>query len=61
MDDGNYDSCARINNMINDIELKHLENRRRNAWLTLMFKALQGHVRIHQEYINITFCDTSHT
>ena len=61
MDDGSYDSCAWITNMINDIELKHLENRRRNAWLTLMFKALQGHVRIHQEYIKITFCDTSHT
>ena len=57
MDDGNYDSCASINNMINDLELEHLKNRR-NAWLTLMFKALQGHVSIRQEDINITFCDT---
>ena len=32
-------------NMINDRELERLENRR-NAWLTLMFKALQGPVGI---------------
>ena len=37
MDDGNYDSCASINNMLNNLELERLENRRRNAWLTLMF------------------------
>ena len=57
MDDGNYDSCASINNMINDLELERLKNRR-NAWLTLMFKALQGPVGIRQEDIHITFCDT---
>ena len=34
MDDGNHDSCACINNMLNNLELKCLENRR-NAWLTL--------------------------
>ena len=57
MDDGNYDSCASINNMINDLELERLENRR-NDWLTLVFKALQGHVGICREDINITFCNT---
>ena len=57
MDDGNYDSCASINKMINDLELERLENGR-NAWLTLMFKALQCHVGICQKDINITFCDT---
>ena len=55
MNDGNYDSCASINNMLNNLELERLENRRRNAWLTLMFQDIAescGHLpRRHQYYL----------
>ena len=54
----NFDTHASGTSMLNDLGLECLEDRRRIAWLTLMYKVLHGHVGISPEDINVTFSST---